>query len=344
MTTIPAGDHLQPSRPEAEHPAPAEASIPLAATPKGRLALPAAVPPTRLRWDFIVAIALVHMLALAVFVPWLFTWAGLIVALIGVHVFGQGITIGYHRLLTHRSFKCPLWVERFFAILGMCSLEGPPARWVATHRFHHNHSDEQEDPHSPLVAFLWGHIGWLLVRNPTTQNTAMYQKYARDLLRDPWYMRLEKGMGWLRIYFVHGLLYFAAGAGVSALLGYPASECLRVGLSLVVWGVLLRTVLVWHITWSVNSLTHLFGYRNYATGENSQNNWLVGLLAAGEGWHNNHHHDPASASVQHRWWELDLSYWEIRLLERLGLVWDVIRPRHQRHADRHAKQTEKHAA
>ena len=342
MTNTPAGDLRSSPATPAIQAQPDGAR--LAPPPRARLSLPSAVPPTRLRWDLIIALVLVHSLALMVFVPWLFTWVGLIVVLLGVHVFGQGITIGYHRLLTHRSFKCPLWVERFFAVLGMCSLEGPPARWVATHRFHHNHSDEQEDPHSPLVAFFWGHIGWLLVRNPTTQNASMYQKYARDLLRDPWYMRLEKGMGWLTIYLLHAVLFFGVSAGVAALLGLPAAECLRIGLSVLVWGVFLRTVLVWHITWSVNSLTHLFGYRNYATGENSQNNWLVGLLAAGEGWHNNHHHDPASASVQHRWWELDLSYWEIRLMERLGLAWGVIRPKHLRHAERDARRAAKSAA
>ncbi len=312
-------------------------SAPGPALPPGRLALPSEVPPTRIRWDLAFAIALIHTLALAAFAPYFFSWAGIIALIVGVHLFGQGINIGYHRLLTHRSFQTPWWVERTLVWLALCCREGSPAGWVATHRFHHNNSDEQEDPHSPLVAFLWGHIGWILVRNPRTQNIEMYHKYARDLLRNPYYMRLEKGWGMVHVYLLHAALFFAGGALIPALGGAALAECLRMGLSLVVWGVLVRTVVVWHITWSVNSLSHLFGYRSYDTGENSRNNWLVALLTVGEGWHNNHHHDPASASVQHKWWEIDISYYQIRLLERLGLAWKVVRPRSRRHAERDSR-------
>jgi len=114
------------------------------------------------------------------------------------------------------------------------------------------------------------------------------------------------------------------------------------GASLLVWGVIVRTVVVWHITWSVNSITHLFGYRNYETGENSRNNWLVALLTVGEGWHNNHHEDPASASVQHRWWEIDITYYEIKLLEKLGLAWNVIPPKFKRRAMRNHQGHQEH--
>jgi fatty-acid desaturase len=143
-------------------------------------------------------------------------------------------------------------------------------------------------------------------------------------------MKLEKNpwlAGW--IYLAHAALFFLAGFGFGWYADGLAAG-VQLGLSLLVWGVILRTVIVWHITWSVNSITHLFGYRNYATNENSRNNWLVALLTVGEGWHNNHHEDPASASVQHRWWEIDITYYEIKLLEKLGLAWDVIPPRHHR--------------
>jgi fatty-acid desaturase len=124
----------------------------------------------------------------------------------------------------------------------------------------------------------------------------------------------------LAIYALQILLFAAAGWVIGALTG-PAGDAWMMAASMVVWGVLVRTVLVWHITWSVNSLTHLFGYRNHHdTGENSRNNWLVALLAAGEGWHNNHHADPAACSVQQRWWEFDLTYWEIRAFKALGIV------------------------
>jgi stearoyl-CoA desaturase (delta-9 desaturase) len=158
----------------------------------------------------------------------------------------------------------------------------------------------------------------------------VYERYARDLLADPYYLWLEKRpRRSAAIYLAHAAIVGALGLAVGwAVWGGPAAR--QFGASLLVWGVILRTVVVWHITWSVNSLTHLFGYRRYATGENSRNNWFVGLIAMGEGWHNNHHWDPASASVQHRWWELDLTYYSIRGLEALGLARKVIRPRHQR--------------
>ena len=182
-------------------------------------------------------------------------------------------------------------------------MQDTPGRWVATHRFHHQESDEQPDPHSPLVSFLWAHVGWLMLHNHGTHNLSAYQKYAGDVLRDPFYMRLEKNpLIVFYVYLAHALLYFLVGLAIGWAVHGQAMAGVQFGLSLLVWGVLVRTVAVWHITWSVNSLTHLFGYRNYETDENSQNNWLVAMLTVGEGWHNNHHHDQASASNQHKWW------------------------------------------
>jgi len=255
-----------------------------------------------------------------------------LVCLIGVHLFGQAITMGYHRLLAHRSFETSRWFERFMVVLALCSLEDAPARWVATHRIHHAHSDEQEDPHSPLVSFLWGHVAWLFLRNHEVHSASAYEKYARDLLRDPFYMWLERrSFRPLWFYLGHALLMALIAFGIGLPLLGPAAAG-QLAASVVVWGVLLRTVLVWHITWSVNSLTHLFGYRNHDTEESSRNNWLVALVAAGEGWHNNHHADPACCSVQHRWWELDVTYWEIRALKWLGVVHSVVPRREERAA------------
>ncbi len=301
-----------------------------------RLPLPDTVVRGDIRWSYAIPIALMHLLALAALVPWLFSWTGLIVMLVGVHAFGQAINLCYHRLLAHRSAKVPKWLERFFVIVALCCMEDTPGKWVATHRYHHNHSDEQPDPHSPLVGFLWSHIGWLLVHNRGTHNISAYAKYAPDVLRDPFYLRLERGFLWVYIYLAHAALFFGAGFAVgwaTAGLG----EGVRFGLSLLVWGVIVRTVVVWHITWSVNSLTHLFGYQNYETDDHSRNNWLVALLTVGEGWHNNHHHDPASSSNQHRWWEVDVTYYQLRLLELLGLASEVVPPRHRREAARAAR-------
>jgi len=292
-------------------------------------------PGLKVLWPYAIPIVLIHLLALTALVPWLFSWTGLIVMLVGVHFYGQSINLCYHRMLSHRSFRVPKWLERIFVFVALCCLQDTPGRWVATHRMHHNHSDEDPDPHTPLVSLLWAHVGWLMYYNPRTHNLAAYERFARDVLSDPWYMRLEKEpLLPLLIYVAHAMAYLAVGwAAGWAIYGTPA-DGLQLGLSLLVWGVIVRTVVVWHITWSVNSLTHAWGYRNYETGEKSRNNWLVALLSVGEGWHNNHHADPASASVQHRWWELDISYYQIKMLQWLGLASDVRVPRHKRKASR----------
>lgn len=298
-----------------------------------RLAVPESVSP---RWNrlYLATIVVVHVLGLLAFVPYFFHWAFPIVAILGIHVFGQGITIGYHRMLTHRSFKAPRWVERGWAILGICCLQDTPVKWVATHRMHHVHSDERPDPHTPKVSFLWSHFGWLAYENSATQGIGGIEKFAKDLLRDPFYLWLEKNRyGQFLIVLAQFLVFFAVGAAIGAAMGGPW-KALQMGSGLVVWGVIVRTILVWHITWSVNSLSHLFGYRSYDTGEDSRNNWFVALVTVGEGWHNNHHEDPSAASVQHRWWEIDISYWEILLMERLGLAYDVIPVRSRRRAAR----------
>jgi fatty-acid desaturase len=288
-----------------------------------RLDRPAGVK-RKLAWRYIIPITTVHLLALAAFVPWLFSWSGLVLCLVGTHVFGSGINIGYHRLLTHRSFKCTQAVERFFVFLALCCLEDAPGTWVATHRLHHKDSDEQPDPHSPLVNFWWSHVGWLFVVNHDINNATTYDRVARDILKDPFYMWLQRSLGSVLIYTLHAMAFLITGFCIGwwwqgALLGG-----VQLAASWLVWAVIVRTVLVWHITWSVNSLSHEFGYRSFETREESRNNWLVAAIAAGEGWHNNHHNDPTAASNWNRWWEVDLSYLTIKALEKCGLVWDVI--------------------
>lgn len=299
-------------------------------SPPLRRALPASVT-GRVVWRYAIPVAILHLLALLALLPWLWSWTGLVLLVVGTYVYGGvGINLAYHRLLTHRSFRCPLWLERCFVVVAVCCLEDAPGSWVATHRMHHNDSDEQPDPHTPLAGFFWSHIGWLLMENQRLRSLSAYDRYARDVLRDPFYLRLQRGLLTIWIYLAHAALYFLAGLLAGWISTHDWLASVQFGLSLVVWGVVLRTVCVWHITWSVNSLSHLFGYRNYQTDENSRNNWLVAFLSSGEGWHNNHHGDPASASNQHRWWEIDLIYAFIRALEKLGLATHVIRPRHVR--------------
>lgn len=292
----------------------------------------------RVRWSVAISILVIHALALLAFVPWLFSWGGVALLLAGLYVFGTlGINLCYHRLLTHRGFIVPRWLERSFAVLGMCCLEGSPASWVAAHRMHHQHADHQPDPHSPLVDFFWSHMSWLMVENHALHASAVMPRYARDVCRDRFYMKVERGQRWLWFYPLHALVFLAAGAAWGWFLGGrteaagTASAALQSALSWTVWGVLLRTVVVWHITWSVNSFTHLFGYRNYDTNENSRNNWIVALLSNGEGWHNNHHADQRSAAHGHKWWEFDVTFLTIMAMRSVGLAKQVVQPRHKPH-------------
>lgn len=291
----------------------------------------------RIVWHYMLVILVVHGLSLLAFWPWLFSWTGVALLVAGTYFFGGlGINLCYHRLLAHRSFACPRWFEKMLVMISLCCMQDAPARWVAAHRIHHNHADEEPDPHSPLVSFLWSHVGWMLVDRHGLNRIANYERYVRDLLRQPFYLNLERRLVPTMIYIGHALLFLTVGfvAGWWMATGGASDRAVagaQFGLSLLVWGVFVRTVVVWHITWSVNSLTHMFGYRNYDTDEASRNNWFVALLTSGEGWHNNHHADPASASNTRKWWEIDPIYGLIRLLEMTGLVWNVVRP------NRHAK-------
>ncbi len=292
-------------------------------------------PRPSLRWDYLIFFVGLHLLTLLVLAPYFFSWFGVAAFVVGVLVFGQlAIPIGYHRLLCHKSFRCPKWFERTLVTFAMCTAQETPAQWVAWHRRHHCHSDAPEDPHSPRVTFLWAHVNWLLHENRSRLQTfSLFEKYARDILADPYYRWIEKLPSPAGVFFLAHSLLLTAVVAAAAIGWYGwSAEAAQLTASFVVWGIFARTVWVWHITWSVNSLSHVFGYRNYETGDDSRNNWFVSLLTGGEGWHNNHHADPASASVQHRWWELDPNYYVIRVFGWLGLARDIIPPRHQRRA------------
>ncbi len=304
------------------------------ATPKRRgydrmrLDRPLSAQNSRLLWPYVVGLGGIHLLALLAFIPWLFSWSGVALAVAGLYVFGTlGINLCYHRLLTHQGFKCSKRLEHALATLGVCCLQDTPARWVAIHRLHHQYSDEQPDPHSPLVDFLWGHMGWLLIENREVNQVSTYERYARDLLRDPFYMGFERRLWWLWTYLLHAGVFYLAGSLVGLAWTGTLAGGVQLGLSWLVWGVFVRTAAVWHITWSVNSLTHLFGYQSYETGENSRNNWFVALISNGEGWHNNHHADQRAAAHGHRWWEFDVTWLTVRLLEAVGLASDVVQPK-----------------
>ena len=211
-------------------------------------------------------------------------------------------------------------------VIAMSCLQETPARWVAIHRRHHQFADEQPDPHTPLASFFWSHVGWLLVHQPELSRLGIYERYAKDILRDRFYVALERHNGLVWINLLQMPLFFALGFAAAWLFGETPAEATQTGLSILLFGVFVRTVLVWHITWAINSVTHVWGYRNYETDEDSRNNVIVGLISNGEGWHNNHHADPRSARHGHRWWEIDNTWLTIRVLARIGLATDVVAP------------------
>jgi len=253
----------------------------------------------------------IHVVALLAFVPALFSWNAVVAAIIiGWVTAGVGVTLGYHRMLTHRSLQMPRLVEYLVSFLGVLALQGGPIRWVATHRRHHARSDREGDPHGMDRGFWWAHVGWLYLPNPARPTKAEEHRLAADLAADPFYRFLDKTQVLWQIAL--GVLLFVIG-----------------GWSLVVWGIFARLVATYHITWLVNSAAHLTGYRTFRTSDLSTNNWWVALLAWGEGWHNNHHAFPFSARHGLRWFEFDLTWLTIRILKLVGIARSVKLPTHE---------------
>ena len=253
-----------------------------------------------INWPTTITMALFHVGAIAAL--FMFSWPVFFatVFLYWVTV-GLGISMGYHRLHTHRSYKLPLWIERTFAVFGSMTLEGGPISWVATHRVHHQLSDKPGDPHSPRDGTWWAHAGWLLTGEAKHNNTKLMGKYAPDLARDPFYVWLND-YHWVPL-LLSGILLFAIG-----------------GLPLMLWGICFRVVFGLHATWLVNSATHLWGRRRFNTRDDSRNNWWVALITFGEGWHNNHHAHPTSARHGLAWYEFDPSWILIKVLKFFGVA------------------------
>lgn len=288
---------------------------------------------TEIAWETVIPLGLMHVLGFAL-APFYFSWTGLAVALVGAYVIAPlGVNLTYHRALAHRSLRLPRWLERSLVVVGVWSFQGPPIPWVTIHRLHHRHSDEERDPHNATRGFYWSHMGWI-TRPPYRPWPSA--TFARDLAADPFYVWLDAGWHWFSIYLAHVLLLIGGSVMLSHWAGYTWAQAFELGMSVLVWGVLIRHIYTWHITWCINSVTHLWGYRSYESNDLSRNNWVLGLLGGGEGWHNNHHHDPASASNWHKAWEFDLTYVFIRCLEGCGLAHGVKRPRSQRRATLHA--------
>jgi fatty-acid desaturase len=282
---------------------------------------------SRILWEYLIPVVAFHAMIPLAFTGYLFSWWGLLFLPIGNYLFTSlGIGAGYHRLLTHRGFRCSRWLEHTLATLGVCSLQDSPARWVLVHRLHHQHSDQQPDPHTPRVSAFWSHMGWLFVDNRELCSPASYDRYVRDIITDPYYMWLLRGLNWVKVYALHAAAIGLLGLGCGWAITGSGAGALQWSTQFLFWGVVMRTVYCWHVTWGINSVAHLWGYQNYQTREDSRNNWLFALLTNGEGWHNNHHADPRSAQHGHRWWELDLTFQTLLVWERMGLITDLVRP------------------
>ncbi len=254
----------------------------------------------KINWLTLVFMILFHAGALAAL--FMFSWPALIVSLVLLWVAGSlGTGMGYHRLLTHRGYKTPKWVEYFLTLCATLAFESGPLQWVTTHRIHHAFTDQPGDPHSPRDGVWWSHMGWILRGTGQKHDRLTFERYAPDLLKDRFHVWMSK---W---YFVPVILL-----GVALLvLG---------GWSVFMWGIFLRTVVGLHSTWFVNSACHLWGKQRFKTGDDSRNNWWVALLTFGEGWHNNHHAHPRAARHGIAWYEVDVNWLGIRTLELLGLA------------------------
>ena len=285
----------------------------------------AARPRPKLIPGFLAALIVLHLLTSLAFTPYGFSWWGVASLMVGNFIFGSiGINLAYHRLLTHRAVEFPKWLERVFVLCGVCSLEGSPLWWVLNHRIHHQKSDIDGDPHSPRERFLWGHMEWIYTADPDRNRLSTYERYVPDLLADPFLRWLHRGQKWALVYVLHALAIAGLGFGAGFLFADTPERAVQVGVQVFLWGVVVRTVYVWHITWLVNSAAHTWGYRNYDTADRSRNNWWVALLTNGEGWHNNHHAAPRVCSQGHRWWEVDLTFTFVRGLQLVGLAKNVV--------------------
>ena len=254
-----------------------------------------------------IGLAVIHLGALGIFIPALFSWSAVAVA-VGLYILtGMGITLAYHRLLTHRSLVVAKPVEYALTLIGILALQGGPIEWVAQHRAHHANTDRDGDPHDSHRGMPWAHFEWLFRTNKDRVAPGERARWAPDLVKDPFYRLADKYN--LLITIALGLVLLALG-----------------GWSWVVWGIFARLVFTYHCTWLVNSASHAVGYQSFRTGDRSTNNWWVAILTFGEGWHNNHHAFPFSAKHGLRWFEFDPTYWTIKLMSWLQVARNVKLP------------------
>ena len=259
-----------------------------------------------INWPTAIFMVAVHILALLAFLPANFSWSAIAVALFLHWLTGcLGITLGWHRLVAHRSFSVPKWLEYFFVFCGSLACQHGPIEWIGLHRHHHAYSDQPVDHHSSTKGFWWSHMGWIFHEVPADSDVP---RLTKDIAKDPFYLFCEN-------YFL--LMQIALGLLLYVIGGWP----------FVLWGIFVRLVAVYHCTWFVNSATHKFGYKTFESDDYSTNCWWVAVVTYGEGWHNNHHAFQFSARHGLRWWEIDVTWMTIQLLSKLGLAKKIKLPK-----------------
>lgn len=260
----------------------------------------------------VMVMVIMHLACLGVFLVG-FSWPALLVAIAMYVIRGMGVTTGYHRLLAHRSYKTNRFIQFVVATAGGLAMQGGPLWWVAHHRAHHRDTDKEGDIHSPVTKGMWqSHMGWMM------SNEAFHEQgsNSRDLFKYPELKFLQRHYVWILVLQMLGL--YALGSLLS--LWYPDTSIN--GLQCLVWGFFVSTVFLWHVTFSVNSVCHRWGSQDYDSNDASTNNWIIGILGFGEGWHNNHHFYPSSARHGLKWWQVDVTWILIRGLCLVGLASD----------------------
>lgn len=265
----------------------------------------------RLDIPVVVGLASMHILAIGACFPCFFSWSGVAIAVVLYFLTALGVTLCLHRLLTHGSFKTYRWFRCVLVLIATLAWEGRVLLWVGRHTIHHWFADKEGDPHSPEDGPWWAHVLWLMVENLVRDEKALLV-VPKNLREDRTILFIDR-LFWLP-QVVLAIVLFVAGTLIG---GW------YLGGSWFFWGVCVRTTFVYNFTWSVNSLAHMYGYRNWNTTDKSRNNWFVALVTLGEGWHNNHHAQPKSAMHGMRWWEFDFTYRVIQFLSLIGLAWDI---------------------
>lgn len=259
----------------------------------------------RIDWPILLSIIAFHILAGVAMT--MITVEGLVSFVILYAISVLGITMGFHRYYTHHSFKANKWFGRLLGIMGTLALQGSVKKWVAHHRLHHAGSDTESDPHNANSGFWYSHLLWMLTTDPKFNDPKVINRLSRDIMADPFLVFLSRPIVYVSMQIILGVLLWW---GIS--------------LEAMMWGIWVRVVAVWHVTWFVNSACHIWGYKNFElVGDRATNNWWVGLLAFGEGWHNNHHAIADSARHGLKWWEFDITWQVIKLSEAFGLVTEV---------------------